>query len=75
MKHSAVDCGFSGPDMRAFAKDLRPADKVSCVPVGERDLAPRRANIEDFYSATFDQIYSVLLAALFEQKRPPGSAR
>ena len=53
--------------MNAAAENLRSADEVSRVPVGQRDLALRGRGVEHADSAGFDQENAVMPGALIEQ--------
>src|SRR5260370_24939634 len=65
---AAIAGSNAGPLMNAVVEYLRPADEITGMPIGQRDLAPGRRGIEHPDAAAFDQKNAVVLRALTEQR-------
>src|SRR5260370_5480696 len=67
--HDAAIAGSNaGPLMNAVVEYLRPADEITGMPIGPRNLAPGRRGIEHPDAAHFDQKNAVVFRALTEQR-------
>src|SRR5262249_44813124 len=67
---AAIAGGDARPLMHAGVEHLRPADEIADMPVGKRDLAPKRGSVEYAETAALDQPDAVMLGALAEQGLP-----